>query len=553
MDRRPAHHGGARGEGADGVRHLAGVAGGDLDVLEAHAEGVGDDLREDGLVALALGGQAGGDLDLAGGLDVDVGAFVGPDPGALDVARQPDADPASRCRHLGAEGSELVPADQLLELGERGGVVAGVVGQLAAVLEDQPVLVGELVGLDEVDRAHLGAVLAEVVGDRVHGALHHEAALRPTGPAVGRDHDGVGEERLEDDAVVLRLVGTEQLRGGDDRDDQAVGRVGTVVVPELDVEPEQPTVVVEADLDVVLLRALVGRGDEVLAAVLGELHRAPQRHRRERHEELLGPRVVDLDAEAPADVGSDDVHAGEIETELGGDAPAHARGGLRRRPDGEPAGVGIPARDRASPLQGGAGGALDVEVERQRVGGGRDGRPGVTGLLLEARADIARDVVVHQPLRRPRGRDADHRLLDVVRHPDPVDRVLGDVAVDGDDEGDGLADVVDLVAGQRELGAAVGQRRVRDQQRQRVGHRTGEVLVGPHRPHAFDVEHVGHVDVGDPGVGVGRAQHRGVQQPRVVVEQVVDVAALAAQEPLVLHARHPGTEELGGHAPRSSP
>ena len=51
----------------------------------------------------------------------------------------------------------------------------------------------------------------------------------------------------------------------------------------------------------------------------------------------------------------------------------------------------------------------------------------------------------------------------------------------------------------------------------------------------------------------GRAQHRGVQQPRVVGEQVVDVAALAAQEALVLDARDLGAEQLGGHgAPLSA-
>ena len=274
MDRRAAHHRGARGERADGVRHPAGVAGDDLDVLELHAELVGDDLREHRLVALALGGQAGGDLDLAGGLDVDVRALVGADAGALDVAGEADADLPSLRRHLRLERRELVPADQRLDLLQQRRVVAGVVLQLAAVLEDQAVVVGELVGLDEVDGAHLGAVLAEVRRDRVHRPLHRVAALRPPGAAVGRDHHGVGVERLEDDPVVLRLVGAEQLGRGDDRDDQAVRRVGAVVVPELHVQPEQPAVVVEADLDVVHLAALVRRGDEVLAPVLGELHRA---------------------------------------------------------------------------------------------------------------------------------------------------------------------------------------------------------------------------------------------------------------------------------------
>ena len=45
--------------------------------------------------------------------------------------------------------------------------------------------------------------------------------------------------------------------------------------------------------------------------------------------------------------------------------------------------------------------------------------------------------------------------------------ILGDIAVGGDHHGDALADVIDLVAGQRPLGlAAAGDRCVRDQHRQ---------------------------------------------------------------------------------------
>ena len=78
-------------------------------------------------VALALGGQAGRDLDLAGGLDVHVRALVGPDAGALDVAGQADADLPALRGHLGLERRELVPADQRLDLLQRRRVVAGVV------------------------------------------------------------------------------------------------------------------------------------------------------------------------------------------------------------------------------------------------------------------------------------------------------------------------------------------------------------------------------------------------------------------------------------------
>ena len=298
---------------------------------------------------------------------MDVGALVGADAGALDVAGQADPDPASLRGHLGLERRELVPADQLLELDQRRRVVAGVVLELAAVLEDQALVVGELVGLDEVGGADVGAVLAEVRRDRVHGAFHRVAALRPAGAAVGRDHHGVGVERLEDHAVVLRLVGAEQLGGGDDRDDQAVRRVGAVVVPELDVEPEQEAVVVEPDLDVVHLAALVGRGDEVLAPVLGELHRPAEGPRRHRHQELLGPRVVDLHAEAAADVGGDHVDLAEVEAELDRHRGADAGRGLGRGPHGHPADVGVPAGDGAAALHRHAGAALDGQVEGEGV------------------------------------------------------------------------------------------------------------------------------------------------------------------------------------------
>ena len=86
-----------------------------------HAELVGDQLREDGRVALALGGQAGRDLDLAGGLDVHVRALVGADAGALDVAGEPDADPAALGGHLRWNaGNSSQPTSALIFSSEAG-------------------------------------------------------------------------------------------------------------------------------------------------------------------------------------------------------------------------------------------------------------------------------------------------------------------------------------------------------------------------------------------------------------------------------------------------
>ena len=178
----------------------------------------------------------------------------------------------------------------------------------------------------------------------------------------------------------------------------------------------------------------------------------------------------------------------------------------------------------------------------------RDRRLRVADVLLHAGSDVAGHVVVDEALGGAGRRDADHWGEHVVVDGDAADRVLGHVAVVGDHERDRLAHVVDLVLGQCVLGAALGERRVRDEQRQWLGHRAGQVVVGPHGVHALDVEHPGDVDVDDPCVRVGRAEHRGMQGA-APDGHVVDVATLAAQEPLVLHALDLLAHQLGRHAP----
>ena len=322
-------------------------------------------------------------------------------------------------------------------------------------------------------------------------------------------------------------------------------------MPELHVEPQEAPVVVEADLDVVHLAALVGRGDEVLTPVLDELHRPAQRPRRERYEQLLGPRVVDLHPEAAADVGSHHVDLAEVEAELDRDRRADPGRGLGRRPHRQPVDVGIPAGDGAPALHRLAGAALDRQIEGQRVRRRLDRGLGVAVVLLHAGAHVAGHVLVHQARGGASGVDADDRRQHLVVDADATHGVLGDVAVVGDHERDRLTDVVDLALGERVLRAAVGQRRVRDQQRQRLGHRwrqSGEVLVGPHHVHAFDVEDVLDVDVEHLRMRMRRAQHGGVQGVRTHGD-VVDVPALPAQEALVLDPLHGRAEELGRHAP----
>ena len=322
-------------------------------------------------------------------------------------------------------------------------------------------------------------------GDRVHRPFHRVHALRTAGAAVRGDDHRVGVEGVELDPVGAGLVRPEQLGRGDDRHDQPVRDVGAVVVPEPHRQPEQPAVVVEADLDVLLLAALVRRGDEVLAAVLGELHRPAQRAGRHRHQHLFRPRVHDLHPEAAADVRGDHLDAAQVQAELGRHRGPHPGRGLGRGPDPQPLRVGVPAGQHSPALQ------------RHRRPTARRPGPAPAGAVRRRSPAAASPTSCTRCAATlpgtsgctscsaaPGRLDADHRRQRLVADHDPLGGVLGQVAVLGHHHHDRLADVVHLVAGQRVLGAAVGQRRVRDQQRQRVGQRAGQVLVGVDRQQA---------------------------------------------------------------------
>ena len=74
--RRAADHQRARAIGAHAELHLVGVAKDDIDVLERHAEFLANDLREGGLVALAVTVRANEHGHLAGRMHAHGRAFV---------------------------------------------------------------------------------------------------------------------------------------------------------------------------------------------------------------------------------------------------------------------------------------------------------------------------------------------------------------------------------------------------------------------------------------------------------------------------------------------
>ncbi len=263
-----------------------------------------------------------------------------------------------------------------------------------------------------------------------------------------------------------------------------------------------------------------------------------------RHEDLLGPRVHDLDAEAATHVGGDALDLGQGEPELGRDGRPHTGGGLRGGVEQQRLLVAVPAGVDALALHRDARAALDLEGEGQRVRGAGDGGAGVTDLLHHVRGDVAGCLLVHEHVAGAGLLQTHHDRQLLVVDPDPLAGVLGDVAVGRDDHDHGLAHVVDQLGRQAVAGHRVGQRRVRDQQRQAVGHLAVQVLVRVDRDDALDVERVGHVDVEDAGVGVGAPHERRGER---VVAEVVEVAAVAGQQARVLLALDRCTEHLRGH------
>ena len=186
-------------------------------------------------------------------------ALVRPDTGALDITRQTDTDLATLGLRLGLVRGPVVPADQFLELVQRGGKLPGVIDQRAAVLEDQPVVIRHFSRLDEIVLSDHGSIQPQLACNRVDRALHGIHALW-TSRATIRSHDhGVRVEGIELDPVGARLVRPEQLGRRDDRHDHPVRDVGAVVIPEPHRQTQNPAVVIEADLDVLQLPTLVRR------------------------------------------------------------------------------------------------------------------------------------------------------------------------------------------------------------------------------------------------------------------------------------------------------
>ena len=123
---------------------------------------------------------------------------------------------------------------------------------------------------------------------------------------------------------------------------------------------QEPSLVVEADRDLVRLLALLGRGQHVLVAILDPAHGPPEPAREERDQHVLG--IDDeLGAEAAAHVGRDHAHLVRRQAEQVADELADLVRHLRRRPHRELAAGWVPVGDEPARLHRLAPAAPDRE------------------------------------------------------------------------------------------------------------------------------------------------------------------------------------------------
>ena len=306
---------------------------------------------------------------------------------------------------------------------------------------------------------------------------------------------------------------------------------------------QDPAGLVEPDLHVVDLAALLIGRDEVLAPVLRPLHRASERDRGVRDQDLLRVKEHDLRPEAASDVGRHDFHVELGQSEKSGEAVLDGQRRLRRVPDSQDASPSVPLGHHPAGLDRAAAAPLDREPFAPDARGARQRGLRVADGLAEARGAIVGHVGVHPRCPgRERARQLGHDRQGLVLHLDERHRV-------GDDEGHHLADVAHLVDGERPLGACVRQGRVRDQQRRRLI----QLAELDRRQHETDAGHApsgGRVDPRDPRVGVRAPERCRVERSGRI--HVVDEAAETLQEPRILVARDARPDASRGHRLRGA-
>ncbi len=233
-------------------------------------------------------------------------------------------------------------------------------------------------------------------------------------------------------------------------------------------DAEDAPVAAKRHLGVVDLAALMGRGEEVLLAVLDPFDRALKPHRHPGQHDLLRVEQHDLGSEAAAHERRDHPHLPFAKAKHPSEPGAQEHRRLCGVPHRQPVSLAVPVGHDAARLDRRRRTAVIDEPSPHHMGGLRQRRRVVPLGLVHMGGDVLAYVVVDKRRRRIERRfEIDHRRqrLDVDR--DVGEGIFRHLAAHRNHHRQRLADVPHLVAGERDLGALVegqsGDRRRRHQ------------------------------------------------------------------------------------------
>ena len=215
VDRRRQGHGAAAGDGAEPDRDRRGVGERHHHVVGIDRPGIGHDLREDRLHALALRAGAATRRRLAGRIDPHRRALERADAGALDVAADPEAEVAALlARRALARAKRRDAADRVERLAQRRPDNRRRHRRSARRRDREAPRDRASRRRDHVAQAHVGGLEAERAGDEIDRPLHREGGFRAAGAPIGRVRDLVGGGDPGFDRDGVDLVGAGEMHGG---------------------------------------------------------------------------------------------------------------------------------------------------------------------------------------------------------------------------------------------------------------------------------------------------------------------------------------------------
>ncbi len=421
------------------------------------------------------------------------------------------------------------PAD-LFEAALEGDAIIAAVGLGREVeLDDARERIGHLRFRDQVAAAEFDGVDAEVVRRHVEQPLAKEVRFEPARPAIGADRGLVGDEERHPHVDVGNAIRSRQDLRRVACAGRAIGAdIGADIGLGMAAQREDGAVGVAGDLQLAGDVAGMVGGDEMLPAVLDPFHRTAGQARGERNEEILGVEFA-ADAEAAADVVFHHADRGFRQSHLLRQDAAVGERHLGRPMNGEPA--VLPFGDKAAQLHRHRRVALHLEPLPAHIGGGAKGSVGVAlhrgqgaGEIRAGRCEQRGAALGHRAIRQHgQRRDVDRNRLA---------RILGERGAVRHHHGHGLADIAYPVG--RDDGLLERPEGFELLLAQRNGRDAADVGRGDDRMDAGPRQRRASVDRDDAAMGERAAQDHRMQQPRP--RDVIDILALAAQEPQILDA-----------------